>query len=398
MLDMKFKKIGLAISLLFIFTMLNAQTSNLCQGAYYSEKDGAQKLALVQSRLNLLSDWTQHADSIKQNLRKGMELETLPKRTPLNPKFRNKKLLDGYSVEAVTFESAPGFFVTGNLYKPIGKFKKKSLPVILCTHGHFTDTESGGRFSKNMQARCASLAKMGAIVFIHDMIGYGESVQLPHKYEKALQIQTWNSMRVIDFLLTLKEADPNRIAVTGESGGGTQTFMLTALDDRIKVSVPVVMVSSHFFGGCTCESGMPVHRVGNTVFSNAEIASVAAPRPMLLISDGADWTKNTEKVEYPFAKRVYELYNKASLIENVHLANEGHDYGESKRFAAYQFLAKHLNLDLSNLKDASGKISESSISFLERNELTYFTPTEIAALKKSIDINAIIQKLKSDSK
>jgi hypothetical protein len=395
---MYFKNIALTISLLLTCTMLSAQTNNLCQGAYYSELDGAQKLAQVQSRLNSLTDWTQHADSIKQNLRKGMELETLPKRTPLNPEFRNKKTMDGYSVEAVVFESMPGFFVTGNLYKPSGKIKKKSLPVILCTHGHFGDTESGGRFSKNMQARCAALAKMGAIVFIHDMIGYGESVQLAHKSEKALQIQTWNSMRVIDFLLTLKEADPNRIAVTGESGGGTQSFMLTAMDDRIKVSVPVVMVSSHFFGGCTCESGMPVHRMGNTVFSNVEIASVAAPRPMLLISDGDDWTKNTETVEYPFAKRVYELYNKASLVENVHLANEGHDYGESKRFAAYQFLAKHLNLDLNKVKDTSGKISESSISFLERNELTYFTPAEIGELKKGIDINAIMQKLKSDAK
>jgi uncharacterized protein len=395
---MNFKNIAFAISLLLTCTMLSGQTNNLCQGAYYSEPDGAQKLAQVQSRLNSLSEWTQHADSIKQNLRKGMELEALPKRTPLNAKFRNKKTLDGYSVEAVIFESVPGFFVTGNLYKPTRKVKKKSLPVILCTHGHFGDTESGGRFSKNMQARCAALAKMGAIVFIHDMVGYGESVQLPHKSEKALQVQTWNSMRVIDFLLTLKEADPNRIAVTGESGGGTQSFMLTAMDDRIKVSVPVVMVSSHFFGGCICESGMPVHRMENTVFSNVEIASVAAPRPMLLISDGDDWTKNTETVEYPFAKRVYELHNKASLVENVHLANEGHDYGESKRFAAYQFLAKHLNLDLNNVKDASGKISESSISFLERSELTYFTPAEIEELKKGIDINAIMQKLKSDSK
>ncbi len=395
---MNFKNITLIIFLLLTCTMLSAQTNKLCQGAYYSELDGAQKLALVQSRLNSLSDWTQHADDIKLNLRKGMELETLPKRTPLNPKFRNKKTMNGYSVEAVIFESVPGFFVTGNLYKPTGKIKKKSLPVILCTHGHFGDTESGGRFSKNMQARCAALAKMGAIVFIHDMIGYGESVQMAHKSEKALQVQTWNSMRVIDFLLTLKEADPNLIAVTGESGGGTQSFMLTAMDDRIKVSVPVVMVSSHFFGGCTCESGMPVHKMGNTVFSNVEIASVAAPRPMLLISDGDDWTKSTETVEYPFAKRVYELYNKASLVENVHLANEGHDYGESKRFAAYQFLAKHLSLDLNKVKDASGKISESSISFLERSELTYFTPAEIGELKKDIDINAIIQKLKSDAK
>jgi len=391
---MNCKQIALSMCALIMGTISIAQTNNLCQGAFYSEPEGAKKLAQLKSRLNSLPDWTQHADSLKQNLRKGMELDTLPKRTPLNPKYRNKKVMDGYSVEAVTFESVPGFFVTGNLYKPTGKIKNKLLPIILCTHGHFSDTESGGRFSKNMQARCASLAKMGAIVFIHDMIGYGESVQLPHKSEKALQIQTWNSMRVIDFLLTLKEADPNRTAVTGESGGGTQSFMLTALDDRIKVSVPVVMVSSHFFGGCTCESGMPVHRMGKTVFSNVEIASVAAPRPMLLISDGDDWTKNTETVEYPFVKHVYELYGKASLVENVHLTYEKHDYGESKRFAAYPFLARHLGLDLNKIKDASGNLTESSIKILERKELTYFTTNEIGELRKGIEINTIIKNLK----
>jgi hypothetical protein len=391
---MNLKKLKLVLSLLFSSSFLNAQTSNLCQGAYYSEEEGAHQLEDVLLRVNSLSDWINRAELIRQNLRKGMELETLPKRTPLNPHYRNKQKLDGYTVEAVKFESMPGFFVTGNLYKPTGKIKEKSLPVILSTHGHSRDSVSGGRFSNNMQARCASLAKMGALVFAYDMIGYGESVQLPHKYKNALQIQTWNSMRVIDFLLSLKEADPNKIAITGESGGGTQTFMLTALDDRIKVSVPVVMVSSHFFGGCTCESGMPVHKMGNTVFSNVEIACLAAPRPMLLISDGDDWTKHTEKVEYPFAKRIYELYDQSNMVENVHLANEKHDYGVSKRYAAYPFLAKHLGLDLNIIKDASGNLTESSIPMLKREALTYFKSKEINSIKK-IDINAVVQNLKT---
>jgi uncharacterized protein len=390
-------KTKLTIVLLFVVAMVMAQDNNLCQGAYYSEEEGARQLEDVLIRVNTLADWTQRADLIRENLRKGMELETLPKQTPLNPKTRKKKKMDGYTVEAVIFESVPGFFVTGNLYKPTGKFNSKSLPVILCTHGHSKDTESGGRFSSDMQTRCAALAKMGAIVFSYDMIGYGESVQLPHKYEKALQVQTWNSMRVIDYLLTIKESDPSRIAITGESGGGTQSFMLTALDERIKAAVPVVMVSSHFFGGCTCESGMPVHRMGNTVFSNVQIAALASPRPLMLISDGADWTKNTESVEYPFMKRIYELYDKTEMVENMHLANEGHDYGASKRQGAYPFLAKHLNLDLNKIKDASGNINESSIKILERNQLTYFTSNEIATLKKGIDINSIMSRIKSET-
>jgi predicted alpha/beta-hydrolase family hydrolase len=392
--DMNVTKLTLALSLLFSSTFLHAQTTNLTQGAYYTEEEGARQLQDVLLRVNSLADWTSRADLIRKNLAKGMDLESLPKRTPLNPHYRNKQEMDGYTIESVVFESVPGFYVTGNLYKPSGKIKNKSLPVILCTHGHSSDLVSGGRFSKNMQARCAALAKMGAIVFAYDMIGYGESVQLKHTFEKAMQVQTWNSMRVIDFLLTLKEADSARIAITGESGGGTQTFMLTALDDRIKVSVPVVMVSAHFFGGCTCESGMPVHRMGDTVFSNVQIACLAAPRPMLLISDGADWTKNTEKVEYPFVKRIYELYNKGSLVENVHLANEKHDYGPSKRLAAYQFLAKHLNLDLTKIKDSSGNIDDATLPVLTREALTYFKSDEIESLKKGFDYTAMMKTLK----
>ncbi|HEX8038036.1 MAG TPA: acetylxylan esterase, partial [Chryseosolibacter sp.] len=294
----------------------------------------------------------------------------------------NKRVLNGYTVESVVFESLPGFFVTGNLYKPSGKLKKKSLAVVLCPHGHFPDPNDYARFRKDMQIRCASLAKMGAVVFAYDMVGWGESVQVAHTYPKVLAFQTWNSMRVIDFLLTLPEADPRRVAVTGASGGGTQTFMLAALDDRVSVSVPVVMVSSHFFGGCMCESGMPVHKSGNTVYSNTEIACAIAPKPMLWVSDGSDWTKNNPEVEYPFARHIYGLYKKESMVENFHLPNDEHDYGATKRMAVYPFLAKHLGLDINKIKGSDGRISEDFVTVLDRKDLSYFNENETAGLIK----------------
>jgi dienelactone hydrolase len=346
-----------------------AQQSLLCQGAYYTEAEGAAKLAKVSASIHSLKDWQQHADSVRRQLRAGMELEKFPARTPLHPKSRNKQILNGYSVEAVVFESVPGFYVTGNLYRPAGSAAAKSLAAIVCPHGHWDKPEDYGRFRADMQYRCATFAKMGAVVFSVDMIGYGESQQLDHEYPKGVAIQTWNVMRIIDYLMTFPEVDPDRVAVTGASGGGTQTFLSTALDNRIKVSIPVVQVSAHFFGGCMCESGMPIHRTGNKVFSNAEIAALAAPRPMLVVSDGEDWTKNTPKVEFPFIQAIYGLYGKQNIVENAHFGDEGHDYGKTKRQPVYKFLAKYLGMDIS-------KANESTVTIVDRKTLEYFKPGE----------------------
>lgn len=364
--------------LLFACSLHAQQPPNplLCQGAYYTESQGAQELAKVSKYINNLSDWTAHADSIRAQIRSGLEMETFPQKTPLNAKFRNKKTLDGYTVEAVAFESLPGFYVTGNLYRPTGNHKEKSLAVIACPHGHWSRPEDYGRFRADMQIRCAAFAKMGAIVFSFDMVGYGESQQLDHKDQRNLIFQTWNTIRIIDFLLSFPQADPTRVAVTGASGGGTQTFLATALDERITVSVPVVMVSAHFFGGCECESGLQIHRTGNKVFSNAEIACLAAPRPMLLVSDGNDWTKNNPAVEFPFAKKIWGLYGKQDHVHNAHFADEKHDYGKSKRLAVYDFFSKHLGLQINNIKDKDGNISESFVTNVDRKDLEYFREGE----------------------
>lgn len=368
--------------------------SDLCQGSYYSPEEGASKLKQVEQSLKSLKSWTAHADSMRLRIRKGMELEKFPRKTPLNPRSRNKKELDGYTVEAVVFESIPGLFVTGNLYRPSGNHKPKSLAVVACPHGHWNRPEDYGRFRNDMQYRCAAMAKMGAIVFSFDMVGYGESRQLEHEYSKVLIFQTWNTIRIIDYLLSFPEADPKRVAITGASGGGTQTFLATALDNRITVSIPVVMVSSYFFGGCSCESGMPIHKTGNKVFSNAEIACLAAPRPMLLVSDGDDWTKYNPQVEYPFAQHVYKLYGKQRLVQNAHFADEKHDYGINKRQAVYRFLAEHLRLDLKKIQGPDGLADESFITIVPRHELEYWKPGEADGFIKGEQVYQTFLSLK----
>ncbi|MEZ4825059.1 MAG: acetylxylan esterase [Bacteroidia bacterium] len=366
-----FRLITALVAIFITMPKVFPQADMLCQGNYWTEAEGKTHLESFAASYHDLEGWEHRAEMIRQGMLNGLELTTLPAKTPLNPVFHGKQILDGYSVENVAFESMPGFFVTGNLYRPAegdGPF-----PAILSTHGHWSDPANHGRYREDMQYRCATLARMGAIVFAYDMIGYGDSDQCEHKHPKALKIQTWNSIRAVDFVLTLEGVDPERIAVTGASGGGTQAFILTALDDRIAVSVPVVMVSAHFFGGCVCESGMPIHKSDHHQTSNVEIAALAAPRPLMLISDGKDWTKNVPEVEYPYIRNIYSLYNHEERIQYAHFPEEGHDYGPNKRQAAYQFLIHYLSLNPGRWKAEGGKISETGISVLPAESLKVFT-------------------------
>jgi uncharacterized protein len=371
--------------LIFLFSVeITFGQVQLRQGAFFTPEQSKVEMEHLASLYNSKSDWQKRAKAIKNGIREGAEVTRLKPDKKIKATIHSKKLMDGYTVENVFFESLPGIYVSGNLYKPLNISAK--TPAVLAPHGHGKDP----RFGEATQKRCATMARMGAVVFTYDMIGYADMQQCEHKIPNALKLQVINSIRSLDFLSQLPEVDKSKIAVSGESGGGTQTFILASLDDRVAVSVPVVMVSNYFFGGCTCESGMPIHVRPEHATTNVEIAACFAPKPMLLVSDGDDWTKYTPEVEFPHLQRIYSFFDAEKEVKNVHLRLEKHDYGPSKRKAAYDFLAKSLGLNI-NMAD------ETKSNILPREELSVFNnehPLPSNALKGNAAILSLLKTIK----
>jgi dienelactone hydrolase len=383
------KKLSLCI-ILGIAQLVQGQEDMLCVGHHWTEDQANLMMKAFAASWNDLPSWEKRAEMIRKGILDGMKLGEMPAiEGNFHPIIRHTRKMDGYIVENIALESFPGFYITGNLYRPLKK--KDQYPAVLCPHGHLQDK----RLREDMQRRCAALARMGAIVLTYDMVGYGESTQVTHRMPIALLLQTWNSRRVLDYLLSRADVDPDKIGMTGGSGGGTQTFILTALDGRITASAPVVQVSAHFFGGCICESGMPIHKSEHHQTNNVEIAALCAPRPLLLISNGQDWTRNTPRIEYPYIQQVYALYDAEHKVENVHLAAEKHDYGYSKRVIMYNFMAHHLGLDLGALPYNQG-YREDFVTLLSQEQLKVFSaehPLPAAALKGN---EAVMEYLKMD--
>jgi dienelactone hydrolase len=315
------------------------------------------------------SSWEQRKALLKPLLYEAQQLSPLPAKPSSKPIMTPKRVMDGYTIENIAIEILPGLYINGSIYKPL-KIKGK-IPVVLSPDGHWAQQ----RYRKDAQIRCAMIARMGAIAVSYDLFAWGESLlqfkSEDHRRSLAQTIQTLGGIRILDYVMSLKETDQSRVGISGGSGGGSHTVLMAAMDDRIKLSVPVVSLSSSFYGGCPCESGMPIHLCGGGT-NNVEIAAMAAPNPQLVVSDGKDWTVSVPDHDMPFLKKIYGYYDRPDLVQNIHLPQEGHDFGPSKRKALYDFLIDQFKLNAAAVKDKSGQYDESKCTIEKESAMYVF--------------------------
>jgi len=289
-----------------------------------------------------LRDWEARKAQLRRQILSAAGLYPMPKTSVPHAEVFGRLQREDYSIEKVLLETLPGYYLGGNLYRPLNKAGK--LPGILNAHGHWTYGRLENQDLFSGQALGINLAKQGYVVFAYDMVGYNDTMQTPHKFGTAaeqlwsfgpLQLQLWNSIRALDFVASLPDVDTARLGITGASGGGTQAFLLAAVDDRLSFAAPVNMVSAIMQGGDFCENA-PGLRVGT---NNVEIAAMFAPKPMLLVSATGDWTKNVPHEEFPAIQRIYQLYGKADNVEVIQI-DAPHNFNQRSREGVYRFFAK----------------------------------------------------------
>jgi dienelactone hydrolase len=353
--------------------------------------------------------WEARRKALRQQVLVAAGLWPRPEKMPLDPVIHGKIDRDGYTIEKVFFRSLPGHYVSGNLYRPRGRTGK--LPAVLSPHGHWPrgrfqeqdekrvqaelqaggeKTAAGARYP--LQARCAGLARMGCVVFLYDMVGFADSQAVPHRtgfadteavlhLQGLVGLQTWNSIRAFDFLVSLPDVDPKRVGVTGASGGGTQTFLLCAVDDRPAVAFPAVMVSTQMQGDCYCESTSYL-RQGT---GNIELAGLFAPRP-LGMTGANDWTIDIETKGLPELKALYKLYGAEDRVMATCFPHFDHNYNQVSREVMYNWFNVHLGLGLPK------PVTEKPFVPVPPKDLTVWTPAHPVP-RDAVDIVRLRQHL-----
>ncbi|MGA2255632.1 MAG: alpha/beta hydrolase family protein [Thermoguttaceae bacterium] len=333
----------------------------------------------------------------------------LPVRTPLNAKVTGTIRRDGYRVEKVIFESQPKHFVTALLFLPGGEGKTRLCPGVLVPCGH----SKNGKGSDAYQTMGALLALSGMVALVVDPIDQGERGQYlgkggwPDSWgvdahfllgigstllgRNTARFEIWDDMRAIDYLQSRPEVDPKRIGCTGNSGGGTQTSYMMALDDRVQAAAP----SCYLCGFPALLSTIGPQDAEQDIFGqlafgmdHADYIMMRAPRPVLMCTASKDFFDIHGAWEtFRYAKR---LYTRLGLPERVEiLENDAeHNYAKTQREGVARWMSRWL-------LGKDQPITEPAIKLLSENELQCTPQGQVlllAGARSTYDLNEDYEK------
>lgn len=353
----------------------NALYKGFCDTAFHYLDQRKQKIA----QLHTLEDWKNRQQEVKDILMKITG--PFPEKTPLNVKVTEVLQKDGYRLEKLIYESLPGFYVTAGLFIP-DNLRGKAPAVLFCS-GH---SELAFR-SNTYQQMILNLVKKGFIVLAFDPVGQGERLQYydteegkspfgpthEHSYPGAqcfiagnsmAKYMVWDGIRSIDYLISRPEVDPERIGVTGRSGGGTQTAYIAAFDERVTAAAPECYITTLEqqlkTGGPQDAEQNFYHGIARGI-DLADLLEVRAPKPTLMITTTRDiFSIEGARTTFKEAKRTYEAFGK---VENISMVEDdtAHASTLKNREAMCAFFQKHLNLP--------GNPADEKVAFLTPEEL-----------------------------
>ena len=314
-----------------------------------------------------IDEWKQKRPRLYQEYMDMLGLWPMPEKTPLKATKTGEVEAHGVIVEKIHFQSKPGLYVTANVYRA-PNFEKRKLPAILYVCGHSWKGRDGNKTA--FQDHGFWFANNGYICIILDTLQLGEIAGVHHGtygtpwrhikeknkpenrfwwhaigYSPAA-VECWNGIRAIDYLCTREDVDPERIGVTGISGGGAATFWIAAADDRIKVAVPVSGMSDLEFyiknkginSHCDCMFLYNTYQWDWTT-----IAALVAPRPMLFANSDKDaiFPMDANRRIYKKLQKIYGMYGVERAVRE-YVSSGGHDYREDLRIAIFHFFNVHL--------------------------------------------------------
>lgn len=312
------------------------------------------------------ADWARLRPKYKEEYFYMLGLWPLPERTPLNATVTGQFEGDGYRVEMLHYQSRPKLYVTANLYRPSSVSPGERLPAVLYVCGHASRGRNGNKTA--YQSHGIWFARHGYVCLMVDTLQLGEITGIHHGTYRENRwtwhsrgytpagVECWNGVRGIDYLTNRPDVDPERIAVTGASGGGAATFWITAADERVKVAVPVSGMADLMSyvpnrvinGHCDC---MFLYNTFGWPWTR--IAGLVAPRPLLFVNSDQDdiFPMDANERVINRLKRLYSVFGASDWVDCV-VSIGGHAYRKDIRQAEYRFINTHLKNDPRRVLDS----------------------------------------------